>query len=179
MGAWPGDCSHIPFVTQVRGGALITLICGAFESSNCGGGKSPLTPLRESSPQSRPSCARLVQAQGTGTFRGCHHSLHGAAIRLSHMRLVGRAFVLHSGKSCSIAQGRPRRPRNDWAARSTRRTARNVRGLWRAAGYTGQVQSRCRERSIATTSPEVCLASRRQCGLCYSPGLNRPSRKRL
>jgi hypothetical protein len=108
------------------------LACAAFAPSALN--FRILTPPRESTPQSWQSSARSVQALGKGTFRGCHHRQPGAAIRLSRRRPVGRAFAPRSGTSCSTAKDRPPQPRRSWAAHSTRRTARNARGPYHAAG---------------------------------------------
>ena len=81
----------IPLVTD--GVALIALFCGAFKSSDCGGRNGSLMPLRESTPQSGPICARSVQALGRGTGPNCHSRPPAGAIRRSQRRLAGRLFV--------------------------------------------------------------------------------------
>src|SRR5713226_5113352 len=87
------------------------------------------TKLRESNPQSRPSCPHPVPNEGGSAFRGCRHHPFAETTWQWQRRLAGRVFVLRSEKSCSRAQGTLPRLQSYLPGLSNRRTARNGHGL--------------------------------------------------
>ena len=99
-----------------------------------------VTTLQESSLQSQPSCARAVQAQAGKTFRDYRPCLLVAAIPLSRKHPADRMFVPRSGRTSSKAKDKLPRPRSGWAVCSIRRTARNERGHWHAAGCSAATE---------------------------------------